>query len=297
MPSVSTSARSAKPNGQAPRQNAPQTPQEAPQGVPSVQPPVEPSNPAEAVHVVFERLAEPFDASEIKERPGRHGEVFRYIDARTARRRLNAVLGHDGWECRVQPFPGGVQCAITIRLSDGRTITREGIGGTPDSPGLSAEDAVKSGDSDAFKRACVLFGIGEYLYDFDPVPSHTTSRPSQPARDDRTPPHWRRIVSVGDGKGSDAALGQDRLRAWLPRAHQPMGRRAGQRGTGPTWLSFPRRPVGTSARTVRAVRAGSFVQSNGYRITTGLRGRLLQFPAFLCECTQTLANCACFAKI
>ena len=51
---------------------------------------------------------------------------------------------------------------MTIILPDGREITREALGGYPDMP--TEEDRVKGGDSDSFKRACILFGIAEYLY-------------------------------------------------------------------------------------------------------------------------------------
>ena len=64
-----------------------------------------------------------------------------------------------------------MRCALTIILPDGRAVTREAIGGYPDMP--AEEDRVKGGDSDAFKRACVLFGIGEYLYGDEPTETYT----------------------------------------------------------------------------------------------------------------------------
>jgi hypothetical protein len=56
------------------------------------------------------------------------------------------------------------------------------------------EDKVKGGDSDAFKRACVLFGIGEYLYGDDP------------AEPGPAPP-----TSNGNGRGEPRNVPRDRI--------------------------------------------------------------------------------------
>jgi Rad52/22 family double-strand break repair protein len=77
------------------------------------------------------------------------------------------------------------------------------------------EDRVKGGDSDAFKRACVLFGIGEYLYGDEPAeppgefprPTPCTHRPA-PA-----PP-----TSNGDGRGEPRNVPRDRISFPDPRA-------------------------------------------------------------------------------
>jgi hypothetical protein len=47
---------------------------------------------------LFDRLGAPFEAHEIKVRRGPRGEDLRYINARTARQRLNDVLGPENWE-------------------------------------------------------------------------------------------------------------------------------------------------------------------------------------------------------
>jgi len=140
---------------------------------------------------LFERLAAPFDPAEVRSRRGPRGDL-RYITARTARRRLNEVLGPSNWACTITPAEHWVKCALTIHLPDGRTLTREALGGYPNMP--EEEDRVKGGDSDAFKRACVLFGIGEYLYGDDPA------EPS-PA-----PP-----TSNGNGRGEPRNVPRDRI--------------------------------------------------------------------------------------
>jgi len=140
---------------------------------------------------LWERLAAPFAAEEVRTRRGPRGDL-RYITARTARRRLNEVVGPANWSCRIEPADRWVKCALTIALPDDRTITREALGGYPEMP--TDEDKVKGGDSDAFKRACVLFGIGEYLYGDDPA------EPSPP-----TP------TSNGNGRGEPRNVPRDRI--------------------------------------------------------------------------------------
>jgi len=142
------------------------------------------------------RLAAPFAAEEVRSRRGPRGDL-RYITARVARRRLNDVLGPANWSCRIEPGDRWVRCALTIILPDGRAVTREAIGGYPDMP--AEEDRVKGGDSDAFKRACVLFGIGEYLYGDEPA------EPAEPRRATPTP------TSNGDGRGEPRNVPRDRI--------------------------------------------------------------------------------------
>ena len=138
---------------------------------------------------LFERLAAPFAAEEVRTRRGPRGDL-RYITARTARRRLNDVLGPSNWACTISPAEHWVKCALTIHLPDGRQITREALGGYPAMP--DEEDRVKGGDSDAFKRACVLFGIGEYLYGDEPAEPPTPT-------------------SNGNGRGEPRNVPRDRI--------------------------------------------------------------------------------------
>jgi Rad52/22 family double-strand break repair protein len=139
---------------------------------------------------LWERLAAPFAAEEVRTRRGPRGDL-RYITARTARRRLNEVLGPANWSCRVEPADRWVRCSLTIILPDGKAVTREAVGGYPDMP--TDDDKVKGGDSDAFKRACVLFGIGEYLYGDEPA------EPSPPP------------TSNGNGRGEPRNVPRDRI--------------------------------------------------------------------------------------
>jgi hypothetical protein len=154
---------------------------------------------------LFDRLAAPFDPAEVRSRRGPRGDL-RYITARTARRRLNDVVGPANWSCRVEPGVNWVRCSLTVILPDGRAVTREAIGGYPDMP--TDEDKVKGGDSDAFMRACVMFGIGEYLYGDEPAepPASSGHRPARAAETEPPPP-----TSNGDGRGEPRNVPRDRV--------------------------------------------------------------------------------------
>lgn len=117
------------------------------------------------------------------------GRTLSYITARTARGRLNNVLGPENWSCKVEPSDRWVKCTITITIPGPEviTITREAIGGYPDMP--SEEDRVKGGDSDAFKRCCAMFGIGEYLYGDDDSHDHSRSESQSRTRNPQVEIH------------------------------------------------------------------------------------------------------------
>jgi hypothetical protein len=155
------------------------------------------------VREIFERLSAPIDAGDIRERVGKGGRMLRYIRAETAMHRLDVAVGPGNWECQVDMAADHVRCRLTIHLPDGRAISRDGIGGYPEPGGgheLSPEDKPKGGATEAFKRACVLFGIARDIADDAPVNAAggTTrtnwgSPPSQ-GRPDRT--------SGGNGQSS-----------------------------------------------------------------------------------------------
>jgi hypothetical protein len=138
-------------------------------------------------------LAAPFAAEEVRTRRGPRGDL-RYITARVARRRLNEVLGPANWECRIEPSECWVKCALTIILRDGRQVTREDVGGYPKMS--EEEDIVKAAASDSFKRACVCFGIAEYLYgdDWTPEPAPTATQPTSTGRSTPTPTRQPQIT-------------------------------------------------------------------------------------------------------
>jgi len=118
---------------------------------------------------MMKKLAEPFDPSEVKWRAGSHSEknnqvramALAYIEARAAMDRLDKAVGSGNWRDEYLPGPSGegIICGVSI-LIGGEWVTKwDGAENTD-------FESVKGGLSDAFKRACVKWGIGRYLYRF-----------------------------------------------------------------------------------------------------------------------------------
>lgn len=86
-----------------------------------------------------------------------------YINARQVTQRLNEVLGIDGWsDVLIETAGDALICELTIDVGD-KKITRSNVG-------MPSEYAKEKGKaSDALKRAASKFGIGEYLYNMQPV--------------------------------------------------------------------------------------------------------------------------------
>ena|GEM_PF-5199698 len=136
----------------------------------------------EIVNNIFGRLAARFSDEEIKERVEADGTTFAYVEAPSIRRRLNQVLGYDRWEHKIQIVGQSAVCQLTIYLPTGRALTRTGVGHV--GPSTKDEIIYKGAATDAFKRACVEFGVAEYLYTGEPVPAPSLARGGD-RRDDR----------------------------------------------------------------------------------------------------------------
>jgi hypothetical protein len=149
---------------------------------------------------LFAALAAPFHGHEVKTRQGGSGRTLEYITARTAMNRLDSVVGPENWHDDYIPLENSVLCKLTIRLPDGREVTKADAGGYA---GMEMRDKAtgqmvrdeendeKTAFSDSFKRACVKFGIGRYLYgdgspdfgqEFADTP-HENQPPAPPRRD------------------------------------------------------------------------------------------------------------------
>ena len=116
----------------------------------------------------FELLRRPFNPSDISWRVGatsgsdeeKKGVALAYIDARDVMRRLDEVLTPARWQCR---YPWSdtkrLVCEIGVYTDTTAWIWKSNGAGDTD------VEAEKGAFSDAFKRAAVLWGIGQYLYD------------------------------------------------------------------------------------------------------------------------------------
>lgn len=119
---------------------------------------------------LMDALAAPFPAARLKFRVGartkskERGIALPYVDPRDYIARLNEVLGLDWEDEEVITYAAGrvtVQYRLTLHVGD-ETRTRTGDGECAD---LQDENAVTTASAQAFKRACVKFGLGAGLYD------------------------------------------------------------------------------------------------------------------------------------
>lgn len=118
-------------------------------------------------NIDFDALTAKFRPEEIEwriQRKGysRNGQAYimlvPYIDSRAARHRLNAVVGPENWQTTAHTVGNGIAVTLSIRVN-GEWVSKT------DGAGETNFEAVKGAFSDAFKRACYAWGIGEYLYD------------------------------------------------------------------------------------------------------------------------------------
>lgn len=84
-------------------------------------------------------------------------QCLAYIDARDAAARLNEILGLD-WMCDYKQVGEVMYCGVGIKF-DGDWRMRWDAGTE------SNTEAEKGEASDSFKRACVKWGLGAFLYD------------------------------------------------------------------------------------------------------------------------------------
>jgi Uncharacterized protein conserved in bacteria len=119
-------------------------------------------------------LKKPFPPDRISWRVGsmtqdkKKGMALAYIDARDVMGRLDEVCGA-GWQCEYIPMPNGTCCCrIGIKVGEEWIWRSNGALTLSDRDTVDAKEMAEKGSySDAFKRAAVLFGIGQYLYDLD----------------------------------------------------------------------------------------------------------------------------------
>lgn len=85
-----------------------------------------------------------------------------YIDARDAQKALDDVVGPSNWQSRHKEEKGRLFCEVGIKV-DGEWIWKSDVGSE------SNIEKEKGESSDSFKRACVMWGVGRFLYDIDPI--------------------------------------------------------------------------------------------------------------------------------
>ena len=120
------------------------------------------------------KLNAPTPKNEIKYRPGstfnwaekKYARMLAYVDARYVQDKLDEIVGIGNWENRYSRDEKGILfCTITITFE-----RKDGVVGTISKTDCGTESNIekeKGRASDAFKRACVAWGIGRFLYRLD----------------------------------------------------------------------------------------------------------------------------------
>jgi len=83
--------------------------------------------------------------------------VVAYIDARDVMDRLDEVVGMGNWKKSFYEVKGNLFCSVSIKIN-GEWVEMSDCGKE------SRTDKEKGEASDAFKRACIAWGIGRFLY-------------------------------------------------------------------------------------------------------------------------------------
>ena len=122
----------------------------------------------------LEAMAEPFSVMSVEWKPGATTQdktralALAYVESRAYITRLNELADGD-WSDEYQVFTLSDRVAVICRLTI-YGVTRTGDGEALLKYGDSAdENALTSASAQAFKRACVKFGLGAYLYDLPQV--------------------------------------------------------------------------------------------------------------------------------
>ena len=148
-------------------------------------------------------LAAPFKPEELKSRPGRGGNTFTYVDARSVAQRLDDVLGIDGWQFEVQvaDLAKHVVKGTLTAVVGGKSVQREDFG-YPN--GAEAMEPLKEGATDALRRCAAQFGVGRSLYTnptqtaLSVAPARLPARPSVPVADELVLPRSIPSAPIGD---------------------------------------------------------------------------------------------------
>jgi hypothetical protein len=126
---------------------------------------------------ILEALQEPFPSSEVEFKPGALNRdrskalALAYVDSRAYIQRLNLVTPdwQDEYQVSLLPDRVVVLCRLTLagvtRTGDGECLLANGEAGEQ----APEANAVTTASAQAFKRACVKFGLGAYLYSLPQV--------------------------------------------------------------------------------------------------------------------------------
>lgn len=204
----------------------------------------------ELTREVLQRLAEPFPADCIEFKPGattrdkKKALALAYVEVRHYFDRLNEVVGPD-WTDEYQFInPSGelISCGLTIC-----GVTRWDIGEKNSSDINTATSAL----AQSFKRACVKFGLGRYLYAIESVwVAYDAERKqfteqslaqlkrlvSGDAPKKKPKPDPEPETTNGNGLTAEQILAKNKAR-YIARIHEVNAQLAEPKDIDPTWLT------------------------------------------------------------
>ncbi len=132
---------------------------------------------------VIDILNQPFNANEIKERPGSFGKTLSYVEGHAVVRRLNKAFNND-WSFEVVSHTIiADQLVVHGRISVG-SIIKEEFGGKAmakkrDGSGyLDVASDFKAAATDALKKCATLLGVGLDLYGADESLDEPKAKPA-----------------------------------------------------------------------------------------------------------------------
>lgn len=105
----------------------------------------------------LKKLSEPVPKSRVGKKQGKGGKTMDYVTARFCMDRLDQAVGPQNWRNEYLEVKGNLICGVSIKV-DGEWVTKWDVGTE------SNFEAEKGNFSDAFKRACVHWGIARELY-------------------------------------------------------------------------------------------------------------------------------------
>jgi hypothetical protein len=111
---------------------------------------------------ILQQLAQPFAPKYVTWKPGATTKdkskclAMAYADPRAYQNRLDEIFDM-GWSVSFEPWGDRIICHLTIGEAT-RSSTGESNDAKDNNAGTIAE-------AQAFKRACVMFGLGRYLYE------------------------------------------------------------------------------------------------------------------------------------
>src|SRR5260370_23657830 len=118
----------------------------APNPAPNPTPKPAPPRPRPRAAEIAEQLAAPFAPCEVEVKAGKvsgnRALALHYVDVRVVQRRLDEVLGVDGWQTHFQVLEHGiVQCTLSLKIGD-TWLDRQDVGSGSDNK--NTDDKLKN---------------------------------------------------------------------------------------------------------------------------------------------------------